>query len=109
MARFFDKVGFVPTGIFVDGVWTANPTERAYKGEVLEQTSSIEPADKVNDDVRLQNRIRITGDSYALEHFSDIKYVLWHGTRWTVNTVTVERPELTLSLGGVWDGEVATS
>jgi hypothetical protein len=106
MARFLGIVGFAPTGTFVDDVWTANVVERPYKGEVLEATSSIEPSDKVNDDIRLQNRIRFVGDSYALENFSVIRYVLWHSARWTVISVSVERPELTLSLGGVYDGVV---
>lgn len=106
MARFLGMVGFAPTGEFVDDVWTANVVERPYKGDLLEATRSLEPSDKVNDDIRLQNRIRIMGDAYALENFSSIRYVLLKTTRWTVNTVTVERPELILTLGGVYDGVI---
>lgn len=105
MARFFGNVGFAPTGTLVDGVWTGNITERPYKGTVLESTRSLEPSDKVEDDIRLQNRIVITADAFALENYSNIKYVLWDGVRWTVNTVTVERPDLILSVGGVYHGD----
>jgi len=106
MARFFDKVGFIPTGTFVDGVWSGNSTERAYKGTVLEATSSLEPSDKVNDDFRLQDRIVIMADSFAIEHCADIRYVFRKGIRWTVQSVREERPELTLNLGGVYDGPI---
>ena len=105
MPRFLDKVGFEPTGELVDGVWSGNITERVYKGEVLEAMRSLDVSDKVEDDIRLQNRIRIIGDAFALENFSNIRYVLWMGTRWTVNTVTVERPQLLLTLGGVYNGQ----
>lgn len=106
MARFFDKVGFAPTSTFVDGVWSGDITERAYKGELLEASRSLQPSDKVEDDIRLQNRVRIVGDAFALENFANIRYVLWRGTRWTVGTVTVTRPELLLTLGGVYDGSI---
>ena len=108
MARFLDKVGFAPEAELVDDVWTASIVERPYKGEVLEETRSLEPSEKVEDNIRLQNRIRIIGDAFALQNFSNIRYVLLHGTRWTVNTVSVERPTLLLSLGGVYQGQIPT-
>ncbi len=106
MTRFFDKVGFAANGTLVDGVWSDSMTERDYYGDVLEITRSIEESDKVKDDFRLQNRISIVGDDYALENFSTIKYVSWGGVRWKVLNVTVERPRLVLSLGGVYDDQV---
>lgn len=108
MARFYDKVGYgLPTEL-VNGVWTANIVERDHYGDILKTMSSIEPSDKVNDDIRLQNRISIVADAFALENFSDIKYVSYMGTRWTVQSVVVERPRLILSLGGVYDGPIPT-
>lgn len=104
MARFFDKVGYGITGEVVGGVWSDTITERALYGEVLEATSSLEPTDQVNDNVRLQNRISVVADAFALENFSNIKYVMWAGSPWTVNSVKVERPRLILSLGGVYSG-----
>jgi hypothetical protein len=108
MARFFDKVGYGLTGEIVDGVWSDSITERAYYGDVLSTLRSFEGSDKVNDDIRLQNRISIVADAFALENFSNIKYVSWMGSLWTVNSVDVERPRLVLSLGGVYNGPSPT-
>lgn len=105
MARFFDNVGFAPNATIVDGVWSGNITERAYKGDILEETRSIEPGEKVEDDIRVQHRIRIIGDAFAIENFPNIRYVLWRGVRWVVNSATLERPEITMSLGGVYQGD----
>lgn len=104
MARFFDKVGFGFPGETVDGVWSDNITERAYTGDVLSVTRSMEESDKVNDDYRAQHRISIVADAFALENFALIKYVYWMKTYWKVPSVSVERPRLILNLGGVYDG-----
>lgn len=106
MARFHDKVGYVLPGSHVDGVWTADIVERDHTGDVLKALSSQEPSEQVNDNIRLQNRISIVADAFALENFSFIKYVFWMGTRWEVRSVDVDRPRLTLSLGGVYHGQV---
>ena len=107
MARFHGNVGYAPPGEFVDGVWSGDPVERPYYGDVLSESVSMVPTDQVNDDIRLQNRISIVADAFAFEHFQWIKYVEWVGSLWAVTNVVVERPRLILSLGGVWNGEVA--
>jgi hypothetical protein len=107
MARFYDKVGYSNPGELVDGVWTASITERVHKGDVLETIASSQEADKVNDDVRLQNRISIVADAFILENFSSIKYVMWMGTPWEAQTIRVERPRIIISLGGVYHGPLA--
>ena len=104
MARFLDKVGYGIPSEPVDGVWSDNITERAYKGEILSTTKFSEESDKVNDDIRLTQRISIVADAFALENFSYIKYVSWMGTLWRVTAVTPERPRLLLTLGGVYNG-----
>lgn len=108
MARFYDKVGYVLPGSLVNGVWTANIIERDHKGDVLKALRSLDPADKVNDDIRLQNRISIVADAFALENFVYIKYVLWNGGCWIANSAEVERPRIIISLGGVYSGRRAT-
>jgi fructose-1,6-bisphosphatase/inositol monophosphatase family enzyme len=104
MARFYGKIGYGVSEEAVAGVWSDVITERAYYGDVLSDLRSNAAAEKVNDDVRLQNRISIVADAYALGNYIQIKYVEWAGFLWTVNSVDVERPRLILSLGGVYNG-----
>jgi hypothetical protein len=104
MARFFDKVGYGIPGEIVDGVWSDSITERAYYGDVLDVITSNEESDKVNNDIRLQQRVSVMADAFALENFSFIKYVSWMGSLWIVLSVRVERPRLILTLGGVYNG-----
>jgi hypothetical protein len=104
MARFFDKVGYGTPGELVDGVWSDSITERDYYGEVLNTTRFLQESDKVNDDIRLQQRISIVADAFAVENFARIKYVSWMGTLWEVTSVSLERPRLLLTVGGVYNG-----
>ena len=104
MTRFFDKVGYGIPNESVDGVWSDNIVEQAYYGDVLDTSISNEEVDKVNNDIRLQQRVSIVADSFAFENFSRIKYVSWMGSLWTVLSVKVERPRLILALGGIYNG-----
>lgn len=106
MARFYGKIGYGVSEETVAGVWSDEITERAYYGDILNELRSTSSSEKVNDDVRLQNRISIVADAYALGNYLQIKYVEWAGFLWTVQSVDVERPRLILSLGGVYNGPV---
>lgn len=81
-------------------------SERNYYGDVLTNTRYREDSDNVNDNVRLMQRISIVADIFAYDNFFAIKYVVWAGSRWTVNSVEVSRPRLILTLGGVYDGPI---
>jgi len=104
MARFYGKIGYGVSEEAVQGVWSDEITERAYYGDVLNDLRSTSASEKVNDDIRLQHRISIVADAYALGNYLQIKYVEWAGFLWTVNSVEIERPRLILSLGGVYNG-----
>ena len=104
MTRFSDKVGYVSQGALVDGVQEVVVTERVLKGVVLETIASIQDGEKVNDDIRLQDRVEVLADAYALENFSKIKFVVRLGIPWIAQTVRVERPRIIISLGGVYHG-----
>ena len=60
--------------------------------------------DKVLDDINISNEFSIVADAYANENFHNIKYVEYMGTKWKISTVTVQRPRLILSAGGVYNG-----
>ena len=108
MARFYGKIGYGVSVQTVPGVWSDEITERAYYGDVLNDLRSISSSEKVNDDIRLQNRISIVADAFALGNYLQIKYVEVSGFKWTVNSVDVERPRLILSLGGAYNGPSPT-
>lgn len=104
MAKFYGNVGYgVPTE-GAPGVWADVIVEKAYYGDVIRNTRAMREGENLNDNLTLQNSISIVADAYANEHFFAIRYVEFAGTRWTVNTVEVQRPRLLLQLGEVYNG-----
>lgn len=105
MAKFYGKVGYIKTTETAPGVWTAKPIERYYAGDLIRNHKRYESSGNVNDNITLQNEISIVCDPYALQNFQNIRYVEFMGTLWKVTAVDVQYPRLSLSIGGVYNGE----
>ena len=58
----------------------------------------------MNDQLIVNNSISILADAHALNHFFEIRYVVWEGAKWKVTNVEVQRPRLILTLGKVYNG-----
>lgn len=109
MTKFYGPVGYIhsvenPTG---SGIWVEEATERNHRGNVLLDNISQQQTENLNNDLRLNNRISIIGDPYALTHVHAIRYVKYAGGYWTVRTVEVNTPRIILNLGGVYNGKKA--
>lgn len=107
MARFHGNVGYTGDQVeSVPGVWEDQIVEFPYSGDVLRNTRKLEPGDGLNKDIVVNNSISILCDQYAIEHFFNIRYVVWEGVRWTVTNVEVQRPRLLLNIGSVYNGPI---
>ena len=111
MARFCGKVGYSRQQVETSpGVYEDVPVEKLYYGDVTRNTRRLEGSDSVNMNILANNTIPILADAYAYDHFFDMKYVWWMGTRWIITNVEVQRPRLILTLGGVYnDGNEAST
>lgn len=108
MARFHGKVGFSSSVESAPGVYVDEITEREYYGDVIRESKrwSSDPQ-KVNDDLKLDNRVSIVSDDFANLNWPQIKYVVMGGAYWKVSSVEIQRPRLILSLGGLYNGNKA--
>ena len=108
--KFFGKVGFIIHEETAPGVWTEKVTEGEYYGDVNRVSKRFESStDKLNEDLNVNNEISIVADAFATQNFQQIRYVEWMGVKWEVPSVTLDpdRPRLTLTVGGVYNGEQA--
>ena len=107
MAKFYGQVGFVvdtPDGV---DITVQRPYEKSYKGDLVKNRRKLQEGPSTADDVILSNQISIVADPYALSHFFAIRYVKWMGSTWKVSEVEVAYPRLILTIGGLYNGEVA--
>jgi hypothetical protein len=104
MAKFHGKIGYATTTETAPGVYTNAISESEYFGDVIRESKNWRDANQVNDNLTVNNRISITADDFANANFSAMRYIVWGGVYWKVNSVEVLRPRLILSLGGVYNG-----
>lgn len=105
MTRFYGKVGYAIRVETAPSVWSDSIVERDLYGSVLNETSSSQESDTVNDDVRLSSRISLVADAFELGHYRNIKYIVDEGgVYWKVTSRELRKPRLILSTGGVYIG-----
>ena len=103
MARYYGAVGYEESTETVPGVCLPTFVKHMYTGDVLRNTRRLENPGQVNDQVVVNNQLSIVADAYAYEHFFNIRYAVWMGTKWRVTNVEVQRPRLILTLGEVYN------
>lgn len=105
MSKWFGKIGYAETVETAPGVWEEQITVREYYGDLTRNTRRLQTADNVNDDLNINNELRIVSDPYAIDHFYTMRYAEFMGTKWKITNVEVQFPRLVLSLGGVYNGQ----
>lgn len=102
--KFYGVVAYAITEEVIPGKWKECIVKKQYRGDITRVSRRLQSADKVNDDIRINNEIRILADAFAYQNFQNIRYVVWMGTKWKVESVTVDRPRLVLEIGGEYNG-----
>ena len=103
MARFAGKVGFITTRKTHLDVYEEVPVERTYYGDLLRNTRRMQNSGTLNDNLVISNEVSIVADPFVKENFHNIRYVVYMGTKWKVDSVDVQFPRLVLSLGEVYN------
>lgn len=105
MNKWFGEIGFANPTELKPGIWEDLIIKRNYYGDVIKNSRRLQSADQLNDNINISNEISILSDPYAIENFHTIKYAMFMGTKWKVNSAEVQYPRLVLSLGGVYHGQ----
>jgi hypothetical protein len=103
MARFFGAVGYAENVETVPGVWVSNIVERNYYGDIIRQTRKYKDSSSINDDLILGHELSILADPLAYDIIHSIKYVTVSGIKWKVTNITISRPRIILTLGGIYN------
>ena len=104
MGKWAGNIGFGIEAETKPGIVKSIITDRPYKGEERRVSRRLQGTDRIDENPIISNEISIIADAFAFENFQNIKYIVWHGARWKVKTITVDRPRLTLEIGEVYNG-----
>lgn len=102
MPRFSGKLGFVTTRETEEGVWLENFVELPAKGTIRSLYIRNDNASSVNTNLRLTNEISILLDSKIQAYLETLRYVVYKGSKWEVQSIGVNYPRLTINLGGLY-------
>lgn len=101
--KFYGNIGYAATVETFPGVWEEKITERPYYGDIIRNSGRFQSAAKVNDDLNVSNQISIISDPYAAENFHTMRYIIFMGAKWKIESVEVQYPRLILSIGGLYN------
>lgn len=102
MSRFSGKLGFVMTHETEEGVWLENIVELPAKGTIRSLYVRNDNSSSVNANLRLTNEISILMDTKIHIYLESLKYVVFKGSKWEVQSIGVNYPRLTINLGGLY-------
>lgn len=102
MSRFSGKLGFVMTRETEEGVWLEDFVELPAKGTIRSLYVRNDNNASVNSNLRLTNEVSILLDSKIQTYLNTLKYVIWKGSKWEVQSIGVNYPRLTIHLGGLY-------
>lgn len=102
MSRFSGKLGFVMTRETEEGVWLEDFIELPAKGTIRSLYVRNDNSSSVNTNLRLTNEISILMDTKIKAYLETLKYVVWKGSKWEVQSISVNYPRLTINLGGLY-------
>lgn len=80
------------------------------RGDFISQSATngngnhIADTGKVNDDVALNHRVSLLGDTYAFNNYLNIKWISIQGRKLEVSSIQLQRPRIILSVRGLWNG-----
>ncbi len=105
--KFSGKIGFWEGDQEISpGVYKPKIIEKRYTGNITRNFRKFNPVEnQQNKNLTLNNQVSIISDLYLRNNWASIKYILWNGVKWSVNTIDVGFPRLVLEIGGVWNGE----
>lgn len=103
--RYCGKIGFGTTQEVEPGIFEDVITERRYKGDVIWAKRQVSQTDGMFPEVVVNNAISVIMDSMLDKSLYDIRYVEWRGKRWTIKSLEIQPPRVTLYIGSIYNGE----
>ena len=107
MAKYSGMLGYVmPAKEDPPGIWKPSAVvEKLGRGDLFGQTINNEDVGGLSDGITINNQLSIIMDPFVNRNLESLKYVILYGTRWEIKSMTINRPRVILTLGGVYNGE----
>lgn len=102
MAKYYGMLGFATQVETRPGIWEDAIEERPYKGDVVRSARRYDRSDGLNDDFVVNNTFSIISDAFLYSHIPALRYLEYLGSKFKITSVDIDRPRITISVGGVY-------
>ena len=105
MAKFCGIIGFITKAEKVkgSGIYDDIVVEKKYYGDTLRNYAQMNPAEYVSTSITFNNDISILAGPYAVNHFTDMRYIIIANKKWVIKSVEIKPPRLVLKIGGLYN------
>lgn len=104
MAKFYGRIGFTLSIETDKDVYDQTETSKYYKGELVRNQRRWESSSDINENLNVSNEISIVADDFLQENLGAVKWAECMGSKWKVNSISINYPRVVLTLGGVYNG-----
>lgn len=104
MAKYYGVIGYAIQKETSPGVWEDTIIEKNYRGDVILNQQRWQPTERVNDNFNIDNSISIIADPFAYANCGLVKYIVWQGQKWKIQSLSINRPRIVLQIGGLYNG-----
>jgi hypothetical protein len=103
MAKYHGMIGYADTVLTGPGKWEEKIVEKEHFGDLLKNYVRRESSGGVNENITISNNISMVANAYAKEHFHQMRYATFMGTKWEITSVDASQyPRLILTVGGLY-------
>ena len=102
--RYSGVIGYATTVETSPGVFEDVITERKYRGDVSQRTETFSSDDTIHATYRQTISVSVLSDGVLKKLYNDIRYVSYGDELWTVSSISMSYPRITLFLGEVYNG-----
>lgn len=103
MAKYSGLIGFKEDQKVVDGIVSSGYKEVKLKGDVLSNVRTFQESQKKYDNISIGNSLSLVASEYAFNNCSRMRYAVYAGQKWKIESIEVKRPRIIVKLGDIWN------
>lgn len=98
------KIGYSQSEEVRPGISEDVITERDYLADVKQRTEAFVVPGNIIPEYKTTTSVSVFSDGAPKVNYSDLRYVVYGGVRWSIASAVEEYPRLTIFIGEVYNG-----